>query len=203
LAALPFVDVFTQGESWCVERERAYTHLTPDFYRTIVMRTQYGMPFTFYAYHQYTWRGGKHGTPTPARDVIMMGMQHWNHFNLSDESGLEPSRQIWAFTDPFWASAQFIPYWSDSAPASTGTDGLFCGTYLQADEGRATIFVSNWNRQEAVGTVSLDFAKLGFVPRTMLLQYPLGEPFERGLAVTPKVALDVPARDFRVLVLSR
>ena len=196
------VDVFTQGESWCQTRERAYQDLTPDFYRTIVMRMQYGVPFTFYAYHQYNWRGGKHHEPTPAHDIIMMGMQHYNHFNLSDVPGVEPCGKIWAFTEPFWTTSEFIPYWDAQSPASTDRDGLFCATYVQREEGRATIFVSNWNDEYAAGTVTLDFEKLGFRPTEMLVVDPLGEE-RRTVAVAKQVEVMIPARDFRAITLKK
>jgi Glycoside hydrolase 123, N-terminal domain len=202
MGSMPFVDIFTQGESWAKTRDKAYDGLTPDFYRTIVARTQYGVPFTFYSFHQYNWRGGKYHEPTPGSEVIMMGMQHFNHFNLADMTGLAPSAKIWRFTYPFWATSEFIPYWDAQTPVSTRSKGLFCATYVQRKEGKATIFVSNWNKKAVTGTVTLDFAKLGFKPTKIVLCDPLGD-LAQSVKVSSRISVEMPTRNLRAIVLTK
>ncbi len=201
MGALPYIDVFTQGESWCKERNTGYKRLSPDFYRTIVARIQYGMPFTFYAYHQYSWRGGRNpASRATAADVMMMGMQFPNHFNVSDEDGVVPSMKLWKFTDPFFATAKFYPYWDNTNPAKTDKTQLFAATYKYRDKNKAVIFVSNWNYSPVNGTVSIDFKKLGFKPKSMQLVDVLAEK-NISLPISNKVSVSIPKRDFRAIVL--
>ena len=198
MAVLPFCEAFFQGESWCMERERAYDRLTPDVYRTIVDRSQYGVPFSFYAFHQYSWRGGKFGDPTPPDTVIMMGMQHHNHYHVNDLSGVEPALAIREYTAPFWTSSTFIPYWSEQTPVSTGNPHLLGATYVKQEEKRAWIFVSNWTDSRQTGTVALNQARLGFEPQHARIMDPLTNR-HRDAESERAVTITVPARDFLVV----
>ena len=156
-----FADVVTQGEEWGTAREKQYKQLTPDMFRSREARNQFGTPFTWYTFHQYTWRGQAYGTPVPFEDVLGMALLHRVLPTVGDGVGSEAIPPVWALLDPWWTSSEFIAYHAPDTPVSTGSDRVLASTFLKRAEKRALIVVFNWAYEPADARLVFDWPRLG------------------------------------------
>jgi hypothetical protein len=194
-----FQDVVTEGEEWAVERERQYTRLSPDMFRAKVMKNQYGTPFTWYTFHQYSWRGNAYGTPVPFREILAMCLPHHVLPTIGDGQGQEQVMPVWDLMDEWWTTSSFIPYWSDESPITTDRDLILSSTYLKPDDKQALVVVSNWNHEAQQARVDFNWKRLGFGPAGLRATEAL-----TGKALVNTggaLSLDLPARDFKILLL--
>jgi len=195
-----FYNVITEGEEWCVEKERQYTRLSPDMFRAKVMQNQYGTPFTWYVFHQYSWRGSNYGTPVPFHEVLMMGLVHRILPTIGDKIGGEKIIPIWDLMDKWWTTSEFIPYWNPKDPAKTNSEEVLASTYMKQNEKQALVVVSNWKYEEAKAEVVLDFTPFGFGSRLKATSAFSGERLSLGKG--NKLRLNIPKRDFKLIVVS-
>jgi len=154
-----FVDAVTQGEEWCVERERQYRRLSPDMFRTKEMRTQFGTPYSWYTFHYYAYRAKRYGGPVPLNAILMMCLLH----RVMPTIGNDEIWPVWDFMDNWWTASEFVPYWDDNTPAEATGQNVFASTYLKKGK-EALIVVGNWNYEPADTTVAVDFGALGLEP---------------------------------------
>ncbi|MBC8443374.1 hypothetical protein H8D79_01470, partial [PVC group bacterium] len=151
-----FVDAVTQGEEWCMERERQYTRLSPAMFRSKEMRTQFGTPYSWYTFHYYAYRAKRYGGAVPLNEILTMCLLH----RVMPTIGTDEIWPIWDLLDKWWTTSQFIPYWAEDAPARAEGHQVFASTYLKRSR-EALIIVGNWNYEPADTTVSIDYAALG------------------------------------------
>lgn len=152
-----FVDVVTAGEEWGAERERLYTRLSPDMFRAKEMHVQYGVPHTFYAFHQYSWRVSK---PVPLEEVLMMTLPHRVLPTIGDRPGGKKIGAFWDLVDPWFVSSEFIPYWSPQSPVKTNSESILASIYRKDKEKQALLVVSNWGYEPAEARLLLDVSEL-------------------------------------------
>jgi len=194
-----FQDVVTEGEEWSVEKERQYRRLSPDMFRAKVMKNQYGTPFTWYVFHQYSWRGNAFGTPVPFNEILAMCLVHHVLPTVGDTVGGKQIVPIWDLMDEWWTSSEFIPYWSDASAVKTDKDLVLASAYLKSGEKKALVVVSNWNFEPAEVRVSFDRKRLKFDTRRMRIGDALSGQKLTGADNT--IVLKLPARDLRILLL--
>ena len=188
-----FLDVVTQGEEWCTEREKQYTRLTPDLFRAKEMKTQFGTPLTWYVFHYYTWRAKAYGKPIPLSEILMMCLPHRVLPTVS-EPELHP---IWDLVDPWWTRSTFVAYWADPPPATVSSTDVLVSAYVKSAEQRSLVVVSNWAYRDVDATVSLDLARVAPGASTVrLTDARTGKPVPHD---GPRVRLKLPARNYRLL----
>ncbi|HIE51418.1 MAG TPA: hypothetical protein EYP85_06630 [Armatimonadetes bacterium] len=193
-----FQDVVTQGEEWCVEKERQYRRLSPDMFRAKEMFTQYGTPFTWYAFHQYSWRGDRYGGPVPFNEILMMCLPHRIFPTIGDRVGGEKIMPVWDLFDEWWTTSKFIPYWSPASPVKTNApEYILASTYLKPKQ--ALVVVSNWSYKPQKAQVAFDWQGLGLDGRRAKVTEALtGKvPAVDG----DRVSLALPARDLAILLV--
>ncbi len=195
-----FQDVVTGGEEWCVEKKRQYRRLSPDMFRAKVMQNQYGTPFTWYVFHQYSWRGSKYGTPVPFHAVLMMGLVHHILPTIGDKVGARDIIPIWDLFDKWWTSSKFIPYWDPKDPVKTGSEEVLASTYMKQNERRALVVISNWKYKDTKAKVNFDFTRFGFGSRLKVTDALSGKRIllDKG----NKLYLNLPKRDFKVMLVT-
>jgi len=195
-----YVDVVTDGEYWGTERERQYTRLSPDMFRAMVMKTQFGTPFTFYIFHQYAWRGNAFGTPVSLKSVLMMSLLHGILVSIGDDVGMREIPPVWDLVSPFLARADFQGYWRDECPVRTGSERVLASAYLMPGGKKALVIVGNWDYKPRKGVLAIDWEKLGMEPARTTVTEPLA-----GGASLPSVGrleLQLEARTFRALLFA-
>ncbi len=156
-----FQDVVTEGEEWSVEKGRQYRRLSPDMFRAKEMKNQYGTPFTWYIFHQYSWRGSRYGTPVSLEEILMMSLVHRILPTIGDKRGAEKIIPIWDLMDKWWTTSEFIPYWDPDTPVKTGSEEVLASTYMK----QALVVVSNWKYKNTKARVGFEFTRLGFASR--------------------------------------
>ena len=150
-----FVDVVTAGEEWGAERENFYKRLSPDMFRTKEMHIQYGVPHTFYSFHQYSWRVNN---PVPMEEILMMTLPHRVLPTIGDQDGGKVIIPVWDLMDKWITSSDFIPYWSPESPVKTNSESVLASIYNRKSEKQALMIVSNWGYDAAEANISVDFA---------------------------------------------
>ena len=196
-----FQDVVTQGEEWCVEGVNQYKRLSPDMFRAKAMKNQYGTPFTFYIFHQYSWRAKAYGEPVSLDETLMMCLPHRILPTIMDDVGMREIPPIWDLFGPWWTSSEFIGYWDARCPVRTGSEEVLASIYLKADEKKALVIVSNWKYDKATAEVTIDWSKLGWQPDAVSIKDARsGKPvaFEKD-----KVTFPLAARRLRILELNQ
>jgi len=195
-----FYDVITEGEEWCVEKKLQYRRLSPDMFRAMEMQNQYGTPFTWYVFHQYSWRADKSIGPVPLHEVLMMGLVHHILPTISDKVGAREIIPIWDLFDKWWTTSEFIPYWDPNDPVNTGSEEVLASTYMKQAQKRALVVVSNWKYEDAKAEVGLDFSRFGFGMRLKVTDALSGKRIL--LDGGNKLYLNLPKRDFKVMLVS-
>ncbi|MBQ7177354.1 MAG: carbohydrate-binding family 9-like protein [Victivallales bacterium] len=150
-----FVDVLTAGEEWGAEKEKLYSRLSPDMFRTKEMHIQYGVPYTFYSFHQYSWRVND---PVPLDEILMMTLPHRIMPTIGDAAGGKAIIPVWDLMDEWITSSDFIPYWSPKSPVRTNSESVLASIYNKKNERKALMIVSNWGYAPAEAKISLTFA---------------------------------------------
>jgi len=195
-----FVDVVTQGEEWGVAHERQYRQLTPDMFRSREARTQYGTPFTWYVFHQYSWRGKRYGGPVPFHEVMGMSLLHRTLPTIGDGVGAVEIVRYWDLLDPWWTSAEFIAYYAADAPVKAEPRDVLASTFLKRRQSKALVVVYNWGYEPADARVWFDWPRLGLDPaRARITDAFTGGRLGQGRVPLP---LKLPPRDLRILLLS-
>ena len=195
-----YVDMVTEGEYWGTERRRQYTRLSPDMFRAMVMKTQFGTPFTFYIFHQYSWRGNAYGTPVSLDSVLMMSLVHGVLVSIGDQVGMREIPPVWDLVSPFLARSEFLGYWRDECPVSTGSEQILASVYLMPGGKEALVVVSNWGYELGKGVLTIDWEKLGMEPARTTVTEPLDG--DANLPSTGRLELALAARAFRVLLFT-
>ncbi|MCF6175937.1 MAG: DUF6067 family protein [Victivallaceae bacterium] len=195
-----FLDVVTEGEEWCVETGKQYTRLSPDMFQAKLMRNHFGTPFIFYAFHQYVWRGNKYGTPIPLDEILMMGLPHRVLPLVLDQPGMKMMPQIWKLVEPWWTSAEFIPYWDSNCPVSTGSETVLSSIYLKRKAKSAMLIVSNWQYKSVDTVVEFDLQKLGVKGDSLKMReiYPQTRQYS---LTGNRLQLNLAARRFKIIIL--
>jgi len=190
-----FVDVRTHGEELCQEEFDHYKRLSPDYFRAKYAQNEYGVPYTFYAVFNYKWRAI--GDRVPMSEILMMCLSHRIMPALAYDLELMP---VWKTFDPWWTSAQFIPYWKPNAPATTNDPvNVLSSTFLKREEKQALIVVANWQYKDATAKVSLNTAELGFTPKSVeLLDVEAGTAKSLNLS---DIKVDLKSRNYQVLLV--
>ena len=152
-----FVDVVTAGEEWGAERDNFYTRLSPDMFRTKEMHIQYGVPHTFYSFHQYSWRVNK---PVPLEEVLMMSLPHKVLPTIGDRTGGREIIPFWDLMDKWITSSDFIPYWSPESPAKTNSETILASIYNKPEAKQALMIVANWDYKAAEAKISMNQNKM-------------------------------------------
>lgn len=164
-----FVDVVTAGEEWGAERENFYKRLSPDMFRTKEMHIQYGVPHTFYSFHQYSWRVNN---PVPMEEILMMTLPHRVLPTVGDQDGGKAIIPFWDLMDKWITSSDFIPYWSPDSPVKTNSESVLASIYSKKSEKQALMIVSNWGYDAAEANIAVNFAKFGSGKIKMTEVYP-------------------------------
>lgn len=190
-----FVDVRTEGEEWGAgERPVMFKRLSPDHFRASYARNDSGIPFTFYTLPKEQ----PHAT---LRENLMMTLPHRVGFCLEAamDVGIVP---VWDLFEEWWTAAEFIPYWSASSPVTTSDPlRVLASTYLKKPEGKALVVIANWKFEPAKVGVSIDSGKLGFAPVSAKVLDPISK--EEAVRKPADIVFEIPARDFRVLLLNK
>ena len=173
-AVAGFVDVVTQGEYWVRERNRQYDRLTPEVFRIMLMKNQYGTPYTWYAHHHY-YRGLKWGGRVPLCAMLARCLPH-HILPTVGRLGMWP---VWETTDKFWTSSEFLPYWSHECPVRTPQEDIYATVYRKKESREAWLVVSNWSTEWKDVDVRIDTDKLG-IGRALAveraIQHPILQP---------------------------
>ena len=195
-----FVDVVTQGEEWGTAHERQYRQLTPDMFRSREARVQYGTPFTWYVFHQYSWRGKRYGGPVPFHEVMGMSLLHRTLPTVGDGTGVVEIVRYWDLLDPWWTTSEFLAYYAPDAPARTDKADVLASTFLKRAEGKALVVVYNWAYEPREFTLTLDWRRLGLAGEGVRITDAFSHEVV-GQGRTP-IRLKLPARDLRILLVA-
>ncbi|MBE6406615.1 MAG: hypothetical protein E7040_11440 [Lentisphaerae bacterium] len=164
-----FTDVLTAGEDWGAEREKHYSRLSPDMFRAKEMYIQYGVPATFYSFHQYAWRVNN---PVSLDEILMMTLPHRLLPTIGDKVGAKGIIPIWDLMDKWFTSSDFIPYWDPKSPVKTNSESILASIYNKEKERQALMVVSNWGYEPSEAKISVDFGKAGAGDMKMTEVYP-------------------------------
>ena len=151
-----FVDVLTAGEDWGADRKEQYARLSPDMFRAKEMYIQYGVPATFYSFHQYSWRVKD---PVSMDEILMMTLPHRLLPTIGDKTGAKAIIPVWDIMDNWFTSSDFIPYWNPESPVKTNSETVLATLYNKPDEKQALMIVSNWGYKPSEAKISFDFGK--------------------------------------------
>ncbi len=191
-----FLDVVTEGEEWGTEEARQYRQLSPDMFRAKEMKNQWGTPYTFYSFHQYTWRGSNFGEPVPFHEILMMCLPHHVLPTIGDEVGGKAIIPIWDLLDAWWTTSDFIPYWSPQSPAkSSMPESVLGSVYLKKNEKKALLVVSNWNYVDANAEITFNWKQFGFEPRKVIKDAMNGTEIS---VEGNQIKFPLPKRNFRI-----
>ncbi|MBT4820413.1 MAG: hypothetical protein HON70_32190, partial [Lentisphaerae bacterium] len=141
-----------------------------------------------------------YGTPVSLDEVLMISLVHGVLVSIGDGVGMREIPPVWDLVSPFLAQADFLGYWRDECPVSTGSEELLASAYLMPEGDTALIIVSNWAYKPGEGTLTLDWKKLGMTPATSSIVEPLEDNRSHPAAAT--LELSLPARDFRAFVIT-
>ncbi|MCF7849683.1 MAG: DUF6067 family protein, partial [Kiritimatiellales bacterium] len=198
--SIGFCDTVSQGESWHREGEKMYDRLTPDVYRTVVMRNMLGLPFEYYPFF-YSWRAqiAAKQEPVSSDEMFMLGLPFYTRPAIL---GLFPNEiaNFWALTNPWWTDMDFIGYWRAESPLSVDNEHIYASTYRKHGGTRAMLGVSNFSWEDQTVTITVDQKKLGFPIRGAQVINPVGGEKE-SIAAANKIQLRIPARSGRMVVL--
>lgn len=110
---------------------------------------------------------------------------------------LEPVKEIYAALDAFgYVDSEFLPYFDPNPPATTDMADVLTSAYRRAD-GRALVVIANVGREDRVGTVTLNAARLG-LPLDTVITWPERAAVDRDGSV---VKLAVPGLGYRLLLV--
>jgi len=210
-AVAGFVDVVTQGEDWCREGSDQYDRLTPEIFRTREARTQFGTPYTWYAFHHY-YRGEKFGGRVPLSTMLAYCLPH-RVLPTAGHTGMWP---VWDVLDRFWIDSEFLPYWSPASPVRIDVPNVLGTVYLKRETKEALVVIANWDAETRRAEVVIDTQKLGMDPTraqlTRALRHPLLQPEDapetdrmtnRPLHYdNERVMLELHGRNLEVLILT-
>ena len=124
-------------------------------FRTKEMHIQYGVPHTFYSFHQYSWRVNN---PVPMEEILMMTLPHRVLPTIGDRNGGKEIIPVWDLMDKWITSSDFIPYWTPDSPVKTNSESVLASVYNKETEKQALMIVSNWGYNAAEANISVDFA---------------------------------------------
>jgi len=192
-----FVDVVTQGEEWCTEREKQYTRLTPALFRTKEMKTQFGTPLTWYVFHHYSWRAKAYGKPVPLSEILMMCLAH----RMLPTVSTEEIFPVWDLLDPWWTRSTFVGYWADPSPATVSSKDVLVSAFVKPKEHKALVVVSNWAYRDVAATVTLNLKRLVSGAKSVrITDARTGKPVPHDGA---KLDLQLPSRDYRLIIVAK
>ncbi len=191
-----FNDMRTHGEEICWEGKDHYRRVTPDYFRAKYAQTEYGVPYTLYPVFYHKWRAV--GEQVPLSEIMMMCLAH--RISAAVAHLETPMLPLWRLFDPWWTTSDFIAYWKPEAPVQTDDPvNVTASTFLKKAENRALVVLSNWKYEPSTITVQADPARLGFTPKSVQLIDVLAE---KSSELQPdEMSVQLPARDFRVLLL--
>lgn len=193
-----FVDAVTQGEEWCMERDLQYRRLSPDMFRCKEMRTQFGTPYTWYTFHYYAYRAKRYGGPVPRNEILTMCLLH-RVLPTVDEEEMWP---IWDLMDKWWVGTEFVPYWSETPPASTGVKDVFASAYVRRGAGQALLVVGNWNYEPKDVRLRVHQPSLGIETGAAGIKDELSHA-ETGRSDDGTYDFELGARDLRIFHLGK
>jgi hypothetical protein len=190
-----FADVRTHGEEICWEGKDHYRRITPDFFRARYAQNENGSVYTFLPILYFSWR--KVGEATPLSEALMMSLAHRVGLTIAWSPEI---LKVWEVFDPWWTTAEFIPYWKAQAPiASSAPLDVTVSTFLKPAEKRALAEISNWTYETATVELRPDAARLGFAPTALeRVDIPTGKTVALDLR---QPMVEVKARDFQVVLV--
>lgn len=195
-----FFDVRTHAEHWALEKGDQYKRLSPASFRAQYAQNESGVPYTFYPLHHYPSYARHYGVaPASLNEIMMMCLAHRVLHAPEGKHDVPDILPVWKLFSQWWTSSEFIPYWRKDAPAATDSpQKVLASTYLK--QGKALIVVSNWQYDEASVNVNIDWKKMGFGPKGVKAKV-LEVGKSESEADLNKIALDIPARDYRVIII--
>ncbi|HOL22192.1 MAG TPA: DUF6067 family protein [bacterium] len=196
MALISFADVRTEGEEWGAgERPIIFKRLSPDHFRARYAQNDTGIPFTFYTLPKEQQR-------VPLREVLMITLPHRVGYCFEGAMDAADIVPVWDLFEEWWTAAEFIPYWNQTNPVTTtNPQSVLSSTYLKKREGKALVVVSNWNFEPVKVGVSIDWEKIGFGPVPIKVVDPISK--KEIIHKPSNIAIEIPARDFRVILLQK
>lgn len=200
--SIGFCDVVAQGESWGHEKEKRYDRLTPDMFRTVVMRNMKGVPHQFYPFF-YSWRAkvAAQVEPVGADEAFMLGLPFYTRPCVLGWYA-EEIIAFWNLTDPWWTQMDFIGYWRAESPVRSDNPSVVASTYRKHDGARAMLGVSNFSHEQQTVTIAVDEVKLGFKIGRVKSVNPVGGK-EDALSASSVIKLSIPPRSGRMVILEK
>jgi hypothetical protein len=119
------------------------------------------------------------------------------------------NRPGWAAGNPqplwnFWDAHQFqekqmVGYWDRNTPVTCANDSLRVTLYKGKKE--SILAVANWGRTPQMGTIEVDWTKLGYNPSTCVITIPPIPEFQEGRSLASLRRITVPAKKGYLIVL--